>query len=95
MLNRIDDQISDASRRVTMLLEISRWIWITNLIVMIAAIVLAHYGVAVLSGLTWLTALSGAGIGRGTLRCLASAERAEKLSDLKNEHKTARLAKSA
>lgn len=73
-MDKLDGQIKDALRRVLALIEISRWLWAVNLLVMVVGLYQRNYGLAALAGFTWLLALVGTAVGRRAIRYLSIAE---------------------
>ena len=62
--------IQEALRRVTAFTETVRWVWVVNMIAMIAGLARGRYGLAALAGFSWILALTAAAAGRRAMRHL-------------------------
>lgn len=74
-MEELDLEIRDARTRVRALIEITRWIWLINVIVMVIGLVYSRFDVAGLAAFTWVMALLAAATGRRIARYLGDAHR--------------------
>ena len=73
-MNRLETEIGGARKRAAALVEISRWIWIVNLAVMVVAIVYGYHALAALAAFTGLLSLIATAIARRVSLYLGEAE---------------------
>jgi hypothetical protein len=64
------------TKRLAVLTEIARWVWLTNMIVTLAAIASHHFVVAVISGFTFVATLIAAAMGRKSVEYLSGKRQA-------------------
>jgi hypothetical protein len=74
-MDELTSEIRDARKRVAALIEITRWLWVVNAIVMAVGIYYANYEIAALAGFTWVLSLIAAGIARRASLYLRAAVR--------------------
>lgn len=73
-MNRLETEIGGARKRAAILVEISRWIWVVNLAVMVVAIMYGYYALAALAAFTGLLSLIATAIARRVSLYLSEAE---------------------
>jgi hypothetical protein len=74
-MEKVSISISDARRRVNVLVVMARWIWVVNSLVMVAGMWYQRYDVAALAGFTWVLSLFAAALGHRAVEYLGMAER--------------------
>ncbi len=74
-MDELTTEIRDARKTITALVEITRWLWVVNAVVMVIGICYADYRIAALAGFTWVLSLVAAGIARRASFYLKAAVR--------------------
>ena len=74
-MEKVSTNISDARRRINVLVAMARWIWIVNSLVMIAGMWYQRYDIAALAGFTWVLSLFAAAFGHRAVEYLGAEER--------------------
>ncbi len=74
-MDKYEAGVGEALRRVTAFTETVRWVWVVNMIAMIAGLARGRYGLAALAGFSWILALTAAAAGRRAMRHLETISR--------------------
>jgi hypothetical protein len=74
-MEKLASEVTDARKRVAALVEITRWLWVINAIVMVVGIYYSSYQVAALAGFTLVVSLIAAAVARRASSYLRAAVR--------------------
>ena len=74
-MDKYEAGVEEALRRVKTFTDMVRWVWVVNMVAMIAGLARGRYRLAALAAFSWILALTAAAAGRRAMKYLETISR--------------------